>query len=510
MNNSDNHRDKSTVAAGAGFSLAGRGISALLGLFFYRYLNHFLGLEQAGLLLLAFSVISLTVPLAQFGIPIGIQKFVAVAFSKKNWNKVRGAIFSSLQIVTLTTIAVIILLMIFAPEISSIFTNNPEKAKYAEKLPGIVRIYSFYLLPSVILAVLLSALRAMRKIIPTFVIDNVYTPAAWLGLVFLIGSFSYFQNKVPALIIGFICIISVGVVIAILFLKKIVPLVKIAATDYCRKELILFSTPLLFRSFLQMFLQIDKLMIGYFCSFSMIMIYVCSVALAKQSSFIMSAFASLFSPMIAELHSKGDKTGLNDLYKTVTRWCMAFALPVIVIVMLVPELLLRFLGIVDSPDACLTVRIIAVGQIMSVAVGNTGGMLVMTNYPWLTFANNVVAVILNIILNIILIPKFGIVGAAIATCIAIIVRNLAALVEVKKFLSMSPFSLSLLRVVGCVLVAGSAVILFRKNIGEIKWWLELFYCFVIFGVIYSPIMWISMHKDDKMFIMKIIKNRAKR
>ena len=349
----------------------------------------------------------------------------------------------------------------------------------------------------------------MRKILPTFVIDNVYTPAAWLGLVFLIGSFSYFQNKVPALIIGFICIISVGVVIAILFLKKVVPLIKTAATDYCRKELILFSTPLLFRSFLQMFLQIDKLMIGYYCSFSMIMIYVCSVALAKQSSFIMSAFASLFSPMIAELHSKGDKDGLNDLYKTVTRWCMAFALPVIVIVMLVPELLLRFLGIVDSPDACLTVRIIAAGQIMSVTVGNTGGMLVMTNYPWLTFANNVVAVILNIILNIILIPKFGIVGAAIATCIAIIVRNLAALVEVKKFLSMSPFSLSLLRVAGCVLVAGSAVILFRKNIGEIKWWLELFYCFVIFGVIYSPIMWVSMHKDDKMFIMKIIKNRAK-
>ena len=509
MNKSDNHSDKSTVATGAGFSMAGRGISALLGLFFYKFLNHFFGLEQAGLLTLAFSVINLIAPLAQFGIPIGVQKFIAVAFSKKDWNKVRGAIFSSLQVVTLTTITVIILLIIFAPEISSIFTNNPKKAKYAEKLPEIVRIYSFYLLPSVILAVLLSILRAMRKILPTFIITNIYTPVSWLCLVFLVGSISYFQNKVVAMIIGFICIISIGVIIAILFFKKIAPLIKTATTTYCRKELVLFSTPLLFRSFLQMFLQVDKLMIGYYCSFSMVMIYLCSVALAKQSSFIMSAFASLFSPMIAELHSKGDKTGLNALYKTVTRWCMAFALPVIVIVMLVPELLLKFLGIIDSPDACMTIRIIAIGQIMSVAVGNTGGMLVMTNYPWLTFANNVIAVILNIILNIIFIPKFGMVGAAIATCIAIIIRNIAAVIEVKKFLSMSPFSFSLLKIVGCVLIAGAAVLLFRKNIGDIKYWLELFYCLVIFAAVYIPIMWFFMDKNDRMFILKIIKKNEK-
>jgi len=354
---------------------------------------------------------------------------------------------------------------------------------------------------------LLSSLRALRKIFPTFIIDKIYTPTIWLVLVLVIGTNTNIENKVTILIICFCFAISFGIIMAVWFLKKALPKLKKTISYHCHKELLVFSFPLLSKSFLQLFMQVDILMIGYFGSFKMIAVYGSAALLARQSRVIMSAFASLFSPMIAELYSKGDKAALNDLYKTVTRWCMAFALPVIIIAMLMPELLLKFLAISNSPEGCLSIRLIAFSQIMSVAVGNTGGMLVMTNYPWLTFANNVGAVIINIILNFILIPKFGIVGAAIATCVSIIVRNIAAVIEVKKILSMSPFSFSLLKVVGCVLIAGSAVFLFRKNIGDIKYWLELFYCLVIFAAVYIPIMWFFIDKEDRQFILKIIRKK---
>lgn len=505
----NNHKDKSTVAVGAGFSLAGRGVSALLGLFFRRYLLLLFGEAQTGLLLLGFSVVNMIAPLAQFGIPIGIQRFVVVAYGKKDWNKVRGAIFSGLQIVAITTISIIILLWIFTPEISDFYTRNPKNAQYASQLPAVLRVYSIYLLPSIVLAVLLSILRSIRKIIPTFLIDNIYTPLAWLIFVLIIGASANIENKVAVLITCFCFIISGGILMAFLYLKKYLPEIKKAASEYCRKKMLTFSMPLLFRSFLQMFMQIDKLMIGKMCSIALVPTYAFAAVIARQSGVVMTAFASLFSPMIADLHSRGDKVALNSLYKTVTRWCTAFALPVIAIAMLVPELLLHFLGIVNSPDACLTVRIIAAGQIMSVIVGNTGGMLVMTNYPWLTFANNAIAVVLNIILNFILIPKYGIVGAAIATCAAIVVRNIAALIEVKKILLMSPFSVSLLKVVGCVIFAGASVVIFRNYVVGIKWWLELFYSFLIFTAVYLPILWIFMDKEDKIFITKIIKKNEK-
>ncbi len=510
MSSTNNHRNKSTVAAGAGLSLAGRGVSAALGLFFRRYLILLFGMEQTGLIVLGYSVVSFVAPLAQFGIPIGVQKFVAVAFSKKDWNKVRGAIFSSLHIVVSTTIAVIVLLWIFTPEISALYTRRAQNAQYIYQLPAVLRIYSIYLFPSVILAVLLAVLRAMRRIFPTFVVDSIYTPATWLALVVAVGLSGGISNKVVVLVTGLCFTTCIGIIIAVSFFRRVLPNIKNAVSVYCRRELMAFSMPLLFRSLMQMFMQIDKLMIGYFCSPAMITTYAFSAILAQQSSVVMSAFASLFSPVIAGLHSRGDSDGLRNLYKTVTRWCMAFALPIIAIVMIMPELLLAFFGIVNSPEACMTARVIAVGQLVNVAVGNTGGLLVMTNHPWLTFANNAAAVVANIVLNVVLIPRYGIVGAAIATCAAIAIRNIAALVEVNRLLSMSPFSPSLMRVIACVCAAGAAVLVFRSCAGEIKWWIELLYCLCIFGIVYTPAMWIFMAKEDKAFIVRIIRNRGEK
>ena len=473
------------------------------------FLNSLFGLNLAGLLLLGHQIINLIATIAQLGINVGVQRFVAIAYGEQDWRKVRGSIFSALQIVVPFTIIISLIVWVFAPEISEIYTKKTANLEYAMQLPTVLRTYSFYLLPSIILAILLASLRALQRIFPTFIIDKIYMPLMWLVLVYVIG-ISNNINKVSTLIICFSFAVSFGMAMALWFLKKAIPKVKKTVKYHCRKQLFSFSFPLVSKSFLQLFMQVDILMIPIFCSFKMVAVYSSAALLSRQSRVVMAAFSSLFSPMIAAFHSKGDKVALNDLYKTVTRWCMAFALPIIIIVMIMPDLLLKLLAISNSPEGCLTIRLIAFSQIMNVAVGDTGGMLVMTNYPWLTFVNNVGSVIINIILNFILIPKFGIVGAAVATCVSIIFRNIAAVIEVKKLLSMSPFSFSLIKIVFCVFVAGVTVILFRKNISEIKWIMELFYCSFIFAIVYVPTMWFFMDKEDKLFLMKIIKKNEKK
>ena len=63
--------------------------------------------------------------------------------------------------------------------------------------------------------------------------------------------------------------------------------------------------------------------------------------------------------------------------------------------------------------------------------GPIGSILTMTKYAKFILYNSIVALIVNIILNLILIDKFGIVGVAIATGISIILNNMLSILEVK-------------------------------------------------------------------------------
>lgn len=504
---SDNHNNKNTIAIGAFISLVGRGVSTIFSFLFRRYLIIFFGLEITGLIFFAHKIISLVAILTNFGISFGIQKFVAIAYGKKEFGKVKGAIISSLQIIIPLSIFITVLLYFFAPEVSDFFTKFPGKEKFAKELPVILRIFSLCLLPTVVLGVLLAILRATNRIFPTFIIDNVFNPISWLLFVIIIGNVG-FENKTIYLIIALCCLAYLAVILSLLFFKRIWPNLKNATTVYCRKKIITFSLPLFFKSFAQIFLQLDILMIGYFCSFEMVAIYGAASAFARQSALIMTAFSSLFYPMIADLYNKGNSVALHDLYKTVTRWCLIFALPLIAIVMVIPASFMDFLRITNSPEAYTTIRIIASAQIISVLVGFTGGMLIMTNHPWFTFINNCGSVILNIVLNLILIPRYGIVGAAIATASAVLIRNIAALLEIKKILSFSPFSFSLLKVIGSCCLAIISVLLFKKyfDVSEMKYWIVIMICSAIFVSVYLPLILIFLEKEDKEFITKTFKS----
>ena len=83
-----------------------------------------------------------------------------------------------------------------------------------------------------------------------------------------------------------------------------------------------------------------------------------------------------------------------------------------------------------------------------VATGPTGYMLVMSGRPYLTMANNVFALVLNIGLNVLLIPHYGIRGAAVAWALSIALINVAKVAQVWVTLRMHAFDIGFAK--GCV------------------------------------------------------------
>ena len=126
------------------------------------------------------------------------------------------------------------------------------------------------------------------------------------------------------------------------------------------------------------------------------------------------------------------------MFKIVTKWALTFSLPIFWIAVLFSEPLLGISGSGFSPAWPLLIAL-AIGNLINVATGSVGYMLLMTGHQKITFLNSLVAIVFNIVLGVILIPHFGAMGVAIATGVALSVVNLMRLLQVYIFLRMTPF-----------------------------------------------------------------------
>lgn len=182
----------------------------------------------------------------------------------------------------------------------------------------------------------------------------------------------------------------------------------------------------------------DILMLGAIHGAEAAGIYTVASRIAELIPFLLIVANSVLAPRIAELHQRGDDSGLQRLVSGTVR---AIALPttlfaLVVIIFAVPILEVLY-GAKFAP-AAIALRILAVGQLVNVLAGPTGTILNMTKHARFSAISVAISSGINVLLNLLLIPYFGISGAAIATATSIVVWNLMHWYRVRRHLSLRP------------------------------------------------------------------------
>ena len=77
-------------------------------------------------------------------------------------------------------------------------------------------------------------------------------------------------------------------------------------------------------------------------------------------------------------------------------------------------------------------------MLVATACGAVDTVLLMSGHTWLSLCNNMFALVLNLCLNLVLIPAYGALGAGVAWTISILVRNLLPLVQISAKYRISP------------------------------------------------------------------------
>ena len=114
-------------------------------------------------------------------------------------------------------------------------------------------------------------------------------------------------------------------------------------------------------------------------------------------------------------------------------------------------------------------------------------VLLMAGRSWLSLRNSIVALVVNIALNVVLIPLYGIRGAAIAWAVAIVVRNLLPLFQVRRHLGMWPATSAGVRVALAAVVCFGVVDVVAA-VSDLPW-PSMRLCSVVGTLVYAGVIW---------------------
>ena len=202
----------------------------------------------------------------------------------------------------------------------------------------------------------------------------------------------------------------------------------------------------------------DTLILGALRSSGDVGVYTVATRIVVLATFVMPAVTQAFAPRITELHHRGRHSDLRNAYSVVTGWNLVLTLPAFALLLTFPAELLALFGHAFSGAVTVTIVLVA-GQLVNAATGPGGMMLTMSGRPGWGLADNVATLALNVALNLILIPRYGIVGAALAWSVSLTLVNAARVAQVWLLLRMAPFQLAQARTVLAAVVAGCSGLL---------------------------------------------------
>lgn len=145
---------------------------------------------------------------------------------------------------------------------------------------------------------------------------------------------------------------------------------------------------------------------------------------AMMNQLVFTSFALLFTPLASRLFARGDRRAVNDLYWRTAAWVAVFSFPIFALTFAIAGPLTVALYEARYVESGTYLALLSLGSYFNVALGFNG--LTLKVYGRLRFIVllNLAAAIVNVGINLLLIPRYGALGAAVGTTLTLVVHNI--------------------------------------------------------------------------------------
>jgi len=417
---------RAEIAQGAAGSLAlkvvGLGLKLVTGVLLARLL----GAEGLGTYAFALAVVGLLQIPTQLGLPQLVTREVAALRERGQWGLLRGLLTRANQGVgllgILMAVAAFVVAWVFLRE-----GDSPRLAAFWVALP---------LLPIVALSSLRQAtLLGLRHVVHGQIPESLVQPGTLalalgggyliLGAGFLTPTGAVWLN-VGAALIAF----ATG---AWFLVRRLPAEVRTHEPEYRSRTWLQEGLPFMMLAGLAMVNdRLALVMLGVFRTDAEVGVYQVCLLAAWPVAFGLQAAGATVAPHLARLWVRRDLPAMQRVVTGAARISLAVAVPLGLVLLLFGGLLLAMLFGEEFRSGRTALAIVVLGQLLNAGFGSVGLILNMTGHTGLAVRGFLAAVAANVVLNLVLIPRMGIEGAALGALLAFVVWNTILFLYVRR------------------------------------------------------------------------------
>ena len=446
---------------GSGLLLGGRAIAVVLTALTQVLIVRRLSTSDYAAWAYAFSAVMLLQILSSFGFQEAVPRFVAIYHERRDYPRMFGTMLLSVGLIALAGALVIAAFFCFPDKLLAL-VHGQESLTVLAVLIFMVPFEGF----DGILMGVFATLADPRSI---FFRRHILAPSLRLAVVVLLIAgkasvlflaYGYLASSV------FGILLYTWILLRLLHREGFLTHLRSAGINVPYRELLSFVAPMMTSDLL--FVLSDSglvLLIGYYYGLRDAALFRMVLPLAAMNHIVNNMTGILYMPAAARMFANNDREGLGHLYWRTATWVAVFTFPVFIGTFAFAQPLTIALYGERYADAAVILAILSVGYYFQAMWGFNGLTLKALNKARHVVACNLLTAATTVILALILVPRYGALGGAIANAIAAVVLSLLRQVALRLAAGIEIFDIKFLALYLFIVAAAAPLLIVRSVVG---------------------------------------------
>ena len=495
------------VAKEAFISFGGMSTGSLFRYLFSIMMARWLGPQMLGIYSLGNAITRIGEIFGIMGLDNGVLRYVSR--EKEKNDKVKNSIYSSIKMGFVSSIIIGVLVYFSSDWIVSDLLNEDKF------LSMVIKTYAVTLPFTVTTLIASFATQGFKILKYKVFVNQIINPLTLL--LSMILSYVFFGPKIAILAPTIVSAI-IGFFLILFYLKRFVDIsINKVINAKIDTGILRFSLPLMFVSAIGIIMHwTDIIMLGILDDAYSVGLYHPVERTAGLIRMILFAFASIFAPLFSQYFHEGNQKKMLEVFQLSTKWILLTSLPLFIFLILFSNTILMLFGAEFSNNS-LALSILTTGIMVQALFGLGSPSLTMSGFQKYNLINALIALFTNIFLNITLIPKFGIIGAALGTAIALFLISLLRCVENYSLLRLNLLSTKLLKPISAGILTTIIVCFLKPYIFESGYFdyssyvshlaIYLLLGIILISSIYLILIWLFRLDDEDRDILQMVSNK---
>ena len=406
---------------GSSLLLSGRLLAAGVNFAVQVLIVRYLSMSDYGAWAYALSIVPFLQTLAPLGLDRAMSRFIPIYHEKHEYNKVFGTM--ALVVGTILAVGFVFVATVY------IFPGVVSHLVRDQKQPLELLLILILLVPLQALdAMLVDLFACFSNPRAIFVRRYVLAPSLRLSVVLLL---MLRQSGAEMLAYGYVASSAFGLLVygwvLVRMLRRNGLLEKFHMKQMLvpAREVFSFTIPMLSSGLVTVTMHTTAvLLLGYFHDLPTVALFRVVVPLAIFNKLVMNCFATMYKPAAARLFARNDSEGINRLYWNSAVWIAALSFPIFAATFSLAKPLTIYLYGADYAPSAAILALLSLGYYFDSALGHNGLTLQLLGKIRYSVTVDLLACLASVALHLLLIPRYGALGAAISTAAAVIFYNI--------------------------------------------------------------------------------------